>query len=116
MVTGISNYHDSKFALCRIYEGRVQRDLSRHVSSAVRNVIGGTAAKFYNLAPSDCQISCSIVSYVRLEEADHQITHENHILVTHLQQTQYTMRSTLLRSYVTQHESVLHFSHASHQS
>ena len=102
MVAGFSNFHDSQFA--RIYEGRVQRDLPRHVSSAVRNVIGGMAAKFYSLAPADRQNGSSIVYYVRLNEVDHQITHENHILVTRLQQTQYTER-TLLRSYVTKHES-----------
>ena len=58
-------------------------------------MIGDTAAKFYSLALADRQNSTS-VSYARLKEVDHQITHENHILVTRfIQETQYARACTV---------------------
>ena len=50
------------------------------------------------------QNSSSIVSYVRLKEVDHQITHENHILVTRfIQKTQYARACTVACCALTSH-------------
>ena len=62
------------------------------------------AAKFYSLAPADRQNSSSFVYYVSLNEVDHQITHENHILVTRfIQKTQYARACAVACCALTSH-------------